>query len=349
VRRAVRESAEDGVQRGGPRGAGGILCCFPGLLFLKMGSSYSIWLLNDTYGAAAFNRMEDRFPFALGRSITSVYFYAKGDGDLFAEETLLEVGRAMDRVLSVQASTGERLEDCCEKDWRGWCEAESVFHQFNSSAGALGATIAPPQGMGEVEGLAHQFSQFCSQSTASCAAFLGPQEGATAVTVAEQGLPGLPRVLSLVLYVFLDTDLGAASDASGAKTWQGAVLEEIHGPSYSAGEDSLQTANFFVSSWSKAHEEFEASRPSGQETHLMAIALVLVNVFTCCAIAAPRQPRARVLLASCCMLLVVLALVSAVGLCGYAGVPFTIMTSLSIFTLFGVSVDAGHCHCPFLR
>eukprot|EP00930_Biecheleria_cincta_P097603 TRINITY_DN89306_c0_g1_i1.p1 TRINITY_DN89306_c0_g1~~TRINITY_DN89306_c0_g1_i1.p1 ORF type:complete len:924 (+),score=108.78 TRINITY_DN89306_c0_g1_i1:64-2835(+) len=317
-----------------------VLCCCPGFVLLKFDSDDSNMYLRGSYGNAALHRCSDIFPFNPGNTATMVYFQAYEGKNLFDAAVLVEIGRAVDRVLSLTTKAGDRFSDVCENSWRGHCEVESTFHSFRANAASLGVSLAPQvEGMGETESLAFQFAQFCTQSTTACQQFIAPQEKALLVSTPGSQGSASPQVVSMVVTLYLNPSRKDSQGIFSYEAYQDAVFKDIHGPGYETKKDNLRTDNFYTINYSNAASVFEGSRPATEESTLMALTFLLINAFVWSAIAAPTAPRSRGLLACTCMLVVVLSLACSIGLSSYVTVPFTPLTTLVIFTLFGVSVD----------
>lgn len=306
---------------------------------LKFDSADSNMYLRGCYSTAALHRSSEMFPFNPGKTATIVYFQARDGKNLFDATALVEIGRAVDRVMGFSTRAGETFFDVCEKSWRGHCEVESTFHHFRANAASLGFSLKPQEGMGEVESLAFQFAQFCAQSSIACQQFITPQEKFLLVRTPGSEGSASPQVVSMAVTLYLNPIQKDSQNVFSHVAYQETVFADIHAPSYEAKKDNLQTDSFYTINFSEAATVFEGSRPATEESTLMGITFLLINVFVWSAIAAPRAPRSRGLLACTCMLVVVLSLACSLGLSSYVTVPFTPLTTLVIFTLFGVSVD----------
>lgn len=317
-----------------------VLVCAPGFAFLKNEIEEVNNAIIGSYSVKSYLKNKREYSFNPGTTGVFLYFTAKDGKNLFSQQALEEIGKAVDKVLAWKTPAGEGVYDMCVNSWRGKCEFSSVFHNLEDQGSKLGVNMTRPRSssLGSVEFMAKQVGIFCRDDPKLCRSFLEPQQKFV-IVVKNMDETGPVQVESLVVIIYLDPE---KSDSSGEKSYteyQKKALEEIHGPTYEADKDNLQTDNFYVISFSQAGVNQEGSRPSTNESHLMAITFVVMIVFVGCSIVSPVTPRSRVLLSMSCMLVVILALACALGLSAYVTVPFTPMTTLVIFTLFGVSVD----------
>lgn len=312
-----------------------VLATAPGIVFLDVRNIEADQYIRGSYSHRAFVRMQEEFPFNPKKTATFLYFVAKDERSLFEPEALMEAGRTVDRVLALTTEEGTRYEDLCEDSWRGRCEADSVFHSYTILQDVLGLNESTPAGMGKVEGLGYLMGNYCVQDPIMCKRMLAPQEG----FLASERTEGTLDVVSLRVLIYLDPHRTERSGEKSYSAFQKVVMEEAHAPLYETGKDNFQTDRFHVINSSEFAILAEGSRPAAREGHLMGLTFGIIIIFVCCSIYAPQSPHSRIMLSFTCAVIVGLSLVSTVGVNGYFGVPFTSMTTLVIFTLFGVSVD----------
>eukprot|EP01025_Chloroclados_australasicus_P014155 TRINITY_DN1661_c0_g1_i7.p1 TRINITY_DN1661_c0_g1~~TRINITY_DN1661_c0_g1_i7.p1 ORF type:complete len:916 (-),score=87.12 TRINITY_DN1661_c0_g1_i7:1233-3980(-) len=91
--------------------------------------------------------------------------------------------------------------------------------------------------------------------------------------------------------------------------------------------------------WNAKGAEDETNRIVNQEQPLILASFGLILIYMCFILGGRPFVRSRFLLGLSCLFTVVLAFVFSLGLCGYFGVKFTIISILAGFVLLGVGVD----------